>query len=156
MKSPKKVKVKPYGFTLFCDDLREEVGGKTTYVGVYGDAMYVKPELPFQLPKLHLAIHIFNEPGKIFKTLKIQIAIPGDDAEKPGIEFDVDENQLIKEKTPDVADEPTQMRTHIALKLGMIPFPIKDYGRLRVSALWNGDYVSLGSLAIAPAPKSDS
>ncbi len=38
-------------FTLLCDDIRQEMGGKTSLMGLY-DAHVVVPQLPFTLPKL--------------------------------------------------------------------------------------------------------
>jgi hypothetical protein len=142
--------MKPHGFTLFCDDLREEKTGKTTYVGVYGDVMYIDGDLPSTLPGLHFAIHLFAAPHSTFETLKIQVAMPGDDIESPAVSFDVDRANLVTIPRLEIGDELTHPRSHITFKLGLVPFPIKGYGRIRVSALWNGEFVPLGSLAVAP------
>lgn len=42
----------PYGITLFCDDIRAEVGGKLTYVGHYTGDLIVHSNAPAVLPKL--------------------------------------------------------------------------------------------------------
>ena len=39
--------------TTFCDDIRQEIGGKISLIGVYNGVMYV-PQFPVTLPKLWL------------------------------------------------------------------------------------------------------
>src|SRR5438046_9826552 len=42
-------------YTLFCDDVRLEVGNKLSYMGVFQNI--VVPQLPVWLPKLAVVIH---------------------------------------------------------------------------------------------------
>jgi len=52
----------PYGITFFCDDIRNEVGGKSTFVGVYRDNLNVLKmaggKTETQLPKLAAVVRI--------------------------------------------------------------------------------------------------
>lgn len=41
----------PFLSTIYCDDIRQEVGGKLSLMGVYNAVMYV-PQFPATLPKL--------------------------------------------------------------------------------------------------------
>jgi hypothetical protein len=41
--------------TIFCDDIRHEVGGKLSYIGVYSGRLLV-PGFPLSLPKLCVAV----------------------------------------------------------------------------------------------------
>lgn len=43
---------RPSGYTIFCDDVREEITGKMTFVGVYSGSLVVKALTPLQLPVL--------------------------------------------------------------------------------------------------------
>ena len=45
-----------YGYTIFCDDIRAEVGGKLTYVGSYSGTMLVHGSFPTIVPKLALGM----------------------------------------------------------------------------------------------------
>ena len=47
------VQIKPpkHEFTLLCDDIRQEMGGKTSLMGLY-DHHIVVPQVPFNLPKV--------------------------------------------------------------------------------------------------------
>jgi len=51
--------------TLFCDDIRQEVGGKLTYVGAYAGSLLVS-SFPAVLPKFCVAVSVVAqslEPG---------------------------------------------------------------------------------------------
>ncbi len=45
------IKAPKHEFTLLCDDIRQEMGGKTSLMGLY-DHHIVVPEVPFALPKV--------------------------------------------------------------------------------------------------------
>jgi hypothetical protein len=143
---------KPHGFTIFCEDLREEVTGQTTYVGVYGDAMFVDAPLPITLTQLCMAIHLFDEPKDVPTDLTIKIAQPGEDFESAW-SFDVAADLSLLD-LPDIGDLPARPRAHVVIKVGgSAPPPITQYGRIRIAAIWDGKFVPLGSLAIAPLSK---
>jgi len=62
--------------TIFCDDIRHEVGGKISFIGVYSEALLV-PSFPITLPKLCLSIKIITPAERPF--LKVAIRILKDD-----------------------------------------------------------------------------
>ncbi|WP_145637055.1 MULTISPECIES: hypothetical protein [Rhizobium] len=145
---------KPHGFTIFCEDLREETSGQTTYVGVYGDAMFIGQPLPIQLNQLCMAVHLFDEPRDHPAHIVIKVAHPGEDFDNPTISFEIEpEFKLLS--LPEIGDHPIRPRAHVVVKMGGAPYPITRYGRIRVAAIWNGNFVPLGSLAIAPSPESN-
>jgi hypothetical protein len=45
------IKAPKHEFTLLCDDIRQEMGGKTSLMGLY-DHHIVVPQVPFVLPKV--------------------------------------------------------------------------------------------------------
>ncbi|MBS1766658.1 MAG: hypothetical protein JST05_04545 [Acidobacteria bacterium] len=45
------IKAPKHEFTLLCDDIRQEQGGKTSLMGLY-DHHIVVPQIPFSLPKV--------------------------------------------------------------------------------------------------------
>src|SRR5437763_16850721 len=84
---------RPWGFSVFCDDLRQEVDGKRTLVGAYMAAMNVTGTLPASLPKLAIAVTFFEPhaaaatrdwemplcmimPGETFDTAAFRIMVP--------------------------------------------------------------------------------
>ena len=40
-----------FEYAIICDDIRQEIGNKLTFVGTYQDLIFV-PKLPFSFPKL--------------------------------------------------------------------------------------------------------
>lgn len=59
-------------FTIFSDDVRHEVGGKVSYIGVYSGKMMVQ-SFPAALPKLCLTIKITTPSNKPFQKLIAKI-----------------------------------------------------------------------------------
>lgn len=58
--------------TTFCDDIRQEVGGKISLIGVYNGVMYV-PEFPVTLPKLWLMATLVMPHKESPKSMKISV-----------------------------------------------------------------------------------
>lgn len=151
---PEAKQFEPHGFTLFCDDLREETTGLTTYVGVYGDVMYVTGQPPFLIKGLALAVHLLYAQGDDFKALTINVTFPGQT--DPNVNFPIDPSNLIPPPgLENIGDPLTHPRSHIVVKLAFSPLPVDTFGRLRVSAQWDGTFIPLGSLAIVPHPQQD-
>lgn len=57
--------------TVFCDDIRREIGGKMTLVGVYGDYI-VLDKLPARL-KLHMAWYVDMPPDYVPEEIEITV-----------------------------------------------------------------------------------
>jgi hypothetical protein len=61
--------MQPFLSTIYCDDVRQEVGGKLSLIGVYNGVMYV-PQFPVTLPKLWIVatfVALKDEPPKSLK-----------------------------------------------------------------------------------------
>ncbi|WP_295433096.1 hypothetical protein [uncultured Thiodictyon sp.] len=58
--------------TLFCDDIRHEVGGKLSFIGVYSGGLIV-PAFPVTLPKLCLSVRIVTPTGEPLSSLTLRI-----------------------------------------------------------------------------------
>jgi hypothetical protein len=58
--------------TIFCDDIRHEIGGKISFIGAYSGAMLVS-QFPAVLPKLCLALSIVTPATQPFKKLSFRI-----------------------------------------------------------------------------------
>lgn len=70
------------GLHLFCtyaDDVRQEVGGKLTYVGVYqGGGLMVHGNLPIVMPRLAIVASLFCPVNRVVKSIKIRIKFNDD------------------------------------------------------------------------------
>jgi len=62
----------PFLTTIFCDDIRQEVGGKLSLMGVYNTVMYVQ-QFPATLPKLWIMATYIAAQDKPPKSLKFRV-----------------------------------------------------------------------------------
>lgn len=137
----------PSGHTIFCDDIREEVSGKITLVGVYAAAMYVQ-EIPSTLPQLCASLVIREKPDSASKVIvRILFESDGEDRLLMETEYSV-EGQLSLPPT-----EEFSMR-EIRLNAKMAHFEIKSEGRLKARAFIDGDEVRLGAMPVQKMPSS--
>jgi hypothetical protein len=58
--------------TTFCDDIRQEIGGKISLIGVYNGVMYV-PQFPVTLPKLWVMTTLVTPHSEPPKSMKISV-----------------------------------------------------------------------------------
>jgi len=70
-------RVTPFGYTVFCDDIRNEIGGKTTLVGVYAGDLVLQSPLPASIPRLGVSLVYVERPGESDLPLSIRVYMPG-------------------------------------------------------------------------------
>jgi len=58
--------------TVFCDDIRHELGGKLSYIGVYNGVLFV-PTFPATLSKLCLAMNVLTPADRPFAKLTVRL-----------------------------------------------------------------------------------
>lgn len=58
--------------TIFCDDVRHELGGKISYIGVYSGRLFL-PSFPLALPKLCLAMNVLTPANRPFTKLCLRV-----------------------------------------------------------------------------------
>jgi len=99
-----------HALTVFCDDIRQEIGGKLSYIGVYSGNMLV-PAFPAVLPKLCLALSVVTPATSPFRKLTLRIL---KDQELLA-EGSLSESELANfvEATNDVADDERKDRVQI-------------------------------------------
>ncbi len=114
--------------TLFCDDIRHEMGGKLSFIGVYSGSLYV-PAFPVTLPKLCLSVKIITPADEPLRTVTLSVLKDEDTLQ----EIAVDEEQLMA--ASDSADEQPQERVQV-MQFALVFSPIQFDGPciLRVRA----------------------
>lgn len=136
-----------YGLTLFCDDIRPELSGQTTYVGVYGDVVYVPGGLPKILPSLSMVIHLFSNDEDAPKSLEIVVQMPGQSEQEAKI-FNIMSHEDIAKVEAISVDDAEYARTHFVINVKGGRAKIEQYGNITVKAKWDGRSVLVGTLAI--------
>lgn len=78
-----------YVQTIFCDDIRHEINGKTSFIGVYSGDLFVKT-FPVILPKLCLAVKVITPSSDPIQRMTLRVLKNKETIQ----EVDVSEQQL--------------------------------------------------------------
>jgi len=122
----------------FCDDIREEVGGKTSLIGCYGPELAV-PDFPVTLSKLCAAVIVRSPAAKPFKELRI-VVLQGDEevaaAEIPAAALE--EMAVLFADSPDRTADATHA---VGVNFVMSPVKVEAPCVFRVRATADGQVV---------------
>lgn len=147
---------KPFGYTLFCDDIREEVNGKRTLVGMYNSAMIINDAFPVALPRLALYISFIEEVGAM-GPVEIKLYLPGDE-ELPTHSFalEVDEARKRAAVAKELASRPKSetfdaIVPHTAVVV-LSPLEFRCEGMMRVRVERGGMVYRIGTLQVIGQP----
>ncbi len=97
--------------TLFCDDIRHEISGKLSYIGVYSGGLFV-PTFPVTLPKLCLSVKIVTPAEELLRSLSLRVLKDEETLQ----EIALDEKQLAaaSESAEEMTEEQKKERVHVA------------------------------------------
>ena len=142
-----------YGYSIFCDDIRNEAGGKLSFIGCYNGVIFISGQFPLVLPKLCVHTHVFSPASKPFNSIVVRCYLPGDDT--PFSEEAI-KTPRRSEQSELVANLKTNTDAPLfivaATSLVFTPLELKSAGLLRVRALIDaGQELRLGSLRIERA-----
>ena len=100
------IKAPKHEFTLLCDDIRQEMGGKTSLMGLY-DHHIVVPQIPFVLPK----VCFYTRFSRMDGTFKFSFSIVSPGGERKDIirDSDVEIPDGAKEGTFNVIASPFEV-----------------------------------------------
>jgi|SRR5215510_10032118 len=141
------------GYTIFCDDIRSEVGGKTTFVGTYDGVLFIHGEFPFVLSKFGMAIRYEEQKGAFTnEEAKLRIFLPGDEGNKASIESLLPMQDARKNARPLPDDNPSEIK-YVAVGANLIlsPLVIPKAGTIKVRVQCGEETVKLGSLVVTKA-----
>jgi hypothetical protein len=142
-----------YGYSIFCDDIRNETGGKLSFIGCYNGVIFISGEFPLVLPKLCVHTHIVSPASQPFCSITVRCYLPGDD--EPSFEEPIE--------TPDPHDQAglvANLKTDTGAPLLIVaatsliftPLALRSTGLMRVRAAADGgEEIRLGSLRIERA-----
>lgn len=112
---------------IWCDDVRQEVGNKASYMGIYQQHL-VPPSLPTVLPKLCAVINVTTPMTQPFKALQVRV-IRNDAPGAPIVEIDANQEDVqtnlrppapSPEGSPAAANAPTAFGFTAVLALGQL------------------------------------
>lgn len=133
------------GHVLVCDDIREEVGGKHTYVGTYKAALICAAPFPNTLPKLCVVITLLQTLDEPRLPVTIKVFFPGDTPDEPSF---MAEAELPMPELP-LSDLPLNERQlMVDMHLVFSPVSFKHAGEIWVMAERDGKKHSLRRVAV--------
>lgn len=143
----------PFGYTIFCDDIRHELGHKLSLIGVYSDALLVEhATFPLIIPKLAMSIGLTFRASELPTDIEIRVYFP-DDEETPvhtaklnTSELSDQQDQTMQDLAVDVPDDDKVARFRFQLIVS--PAEIKTQGFIKVRAIVDDELMKLGSLRI--------
>lgn len=68
----------PWGHTIFCDDVRYEVDGKRSYIGVYTGSIIIFDQFPVTLPKFCFVLYLTQHKKNFVADATIKLLLPGE------------------------------------------------------------------------------
>lgn len=135
-----------YGYTIFCDDIRQEVGSKLTFVGAYSADLNFTDPPPSALMKLCFFSVVYLAPEQLGET--IRYVVYGNKEEvlfQTEQSIAVDAAKKLLESQPPEEDSPKFVQMAVAAMIA--PFPLSE-GRVRVRAYVGDILIKLGSLRL--------
>ncbi|WP_143149072.1 hypothetical protein [Hyphomicrobium sp. CS1BSMeth3] len=133
-----------FGSTIFCDDIRSELGKKFSLIGVYQHKILVHAPFPVALPKLGLWITYQEDPREPISAMSLRIYIPGDPDDRASISADIEkpkEDPVPLNAAPDV-------KRILTFHFTISPFPINQAGKIKVRIVKNGEERKLGTIEV--------
>lgn len=137
---------------IYCDDIREEVGHKVSYMGIYSGELTV-PNAPVVLTKLCIAVKVATDIDDPFEALEVRIVkVKGDD-----------ETELLSTGPVSLPTELSGLdkdnsstRLVVQMNFMLVPFQIDEETILRVKAITEREELRGMALRIRIVPPSTS
>ncbi|MHB0989831.1 MAG: hypothetical protein ACYC3O_07150 [Burkholderiales bacterium] len=115
-------------FALFCDDIRQEIGNKFSFVGCYQSVMVVQ-QFPVQLPKLCAHVLVITPTSKRLERLVIRAKLNEDVVAE--LEMPV---SSLADKFNEIASSAELGRLSIQAMIVLSPVIITEPSKLRIEA----------------------
>jgi hypothetical protein len=143
-----------YGMTIFCDDIREELSGKISLIGVYGGDLVVNAPFPLWLPKICFLINAFFNPELTIKSPQLIIYFPGDAEDAPTVHADLPWNA--EPVTGDPAFPDAQPSINFRAQLIMGAVSLREEGYIRVRITHKNERIRVGALKLISRPANET
>ena len=140
-----------WGFSLFCDDLRSEVGGKVSAMGIYQNDYLFHGSYPHVAPKFTILVMYYELVGAITSDIELKVHFPGDAQDKPTIQFEIPRSDIptAKDQVPLPSEIDGERINHIRIPIVVSPAIIQKEGFFKVRAHFgDGKILRLGRLKV--------
>lgn len=128
---------------VYCDDIRQEVGEKTSLIGLYNGQLGV-PDFPCSLPKLCIIVSVSTPKDEIIEDLILTGSYS--DAEIFKMEMGKEQIQSIVAKAPTPKEEGKYFMLQLMVILS--PLQLEKPGKLKLDLLADGEKVYCAGLEV--------
>lgn len=141
----------PGGYVVFCDDVRHEVGGKVSYMGVYSGEITVYGDTPLNLGSFCVAASYLDTPPQEDKLVEFKIIKEGSTVETLHL------SQVTIPAQPkelDLEEDDANGTRFVGVKIlaRFTPLLISEPCKIRVRAYVDGNEIRLGTIKVKIAP----
>lgn len=136
-----------YVHVTYCDDIRQEVGGKITLVGIYSGQCLV-PAIPYVLAKLCVVINIAATRKEPITSAIVTGAYAGIEV----FNMSLDAEQIAQIMAPSYEARPDGENMMLMFMGVISPFHVHAIGKLTLKVVANGEEISCEGLDISTAP----
>jgi hypothetical protein len=147
-----------FGFSLFCDDIRQEVGGKLSLMGLYqSDMVFPKDTtFPLILPKFVIFVKYYESTGTFSEDLTLKITLPGDQADSASITRVISRSEL--DNTPLRYPKTDDSEPLYTVNFPMVfnPFILSNTGYISVRMYCGQEKTRLGRLMIRTVEEGEN
>jgi hypothetical protein len=143
-----------WGFSLFCDDIRFEMGAKMSVMGIYQTDLIVPPgvELPFVIAKFGILIKYYERKDAFKDDIVLRVFLPGDATDAPTVAVPLPRAGLGSTVPPLYPlDEDQERVFSLTFPIVLSPMTVKQEGFVKVRAVCGDVTTKLGSLMLRKA-----
>lgn len=142
----------PYGTTIFCDDIRDELGGKKTYVGVYSGNLILEGGFPAAIPQFAFAITYFEPLEMSDEDVILRIFLPGS-SEMAAVEIPLPVKDA--RKNIRMLNDPDSNIVGVSAGFKISPLVLENEGKILVRAFRGTSEIKMGALRVQKGPEKD-
>lgn len=136
-----------FAYATFCDDIRNEVNGKMSLMGIFGSLMYLTT-FPTVLPKLCVVVTASTPADRLFKSISFKGTLDG----VVVFEMALDETQMATvSQSSGVIEDPKGVEAKAVVILS--PLHIAAPCKMKITVIADGEEIECGGLQISPAPE---
>ena len=135
-----------YGTTIFCEDIRDEIGGKKTYVGVFGADIIINGSLPAVINQFAFCVTFLEPISDAKDPLNIKIFLPSENDDEVALDIDLPGDRHSNANIGEI--DPTAEFLCARLSFKVIPLVITHEGYIRVRAYKGEREIRLGSIRV--------
>jgi hypothetical protein len=138
----------PYGYALFCDDIRREVGNKASLLGIYSGIAIFEADFPITIPRLCIAVYWLQDRDDERRPTKIKVFSSDEGKDELVIEGDIPIEAF--DQAPMVTPDANIL--HAVIHIALAPFVVEKPSTLKVRAFYGDEEYKLGRLRMVKAP----